>query len=462
MRCLADSYRAVSAVAEAILYEGYLLYPYRKSAGKNRLRWQFGVLAPRQWAESNLPPDEGVAGSAESWFQQTECLVQQHGSDTTVLLRLRFLHAQRRAVEEVTADGGFRPVPGLDVGGQLLLSFDEAVPLERDFACPVAALAAGPRELIVEIPGFQDVEDLRDSSGRLRGRVVRRRSPITIAVRVSAAVVAAPFPLTRIRVRTENVSVGLATSASRDEVLTRSLLAAHTLVAMTGGSFVSLLEPPEWAAPAARGCSNVHTMPVLAGEQGSSDLMLSSPIILYDYPRVAPESPGDLFDAGEIDEILILRALTLTGAEKREARATDPRAAQILDRVEVAAPDVFARLHGTIRSEGTGKGPDSAADGHPPDSAGDGTAFGSALVIVEGVAIGKGSRVRLRPRERGTDAHDMFLAGRYAVVEDVLTDVDGSRFVAVSVEGDPAADLQRMLGRFFHFSPDEIQPAGPP
>jgi hypothetical protein len=448
MRRLADSYRAVSAVAEAILYEGYLLYPYRKSAGKNRLRWQFGVLAPRQWAELNLPPDEGVAGSAESWFQQTECLVEPRGPGATVSLRLRFLHAQRRVVEEVTG-GGFKPVPGLDVDGHLLLSFDEATALERDFAWPVAALAAGPRQVMVEVPGFHAAEDLRDGTGRLRGRVVRRRSPVTIAVRVSAAEVAAPFPLTRIRVRTENVSGGLSSGASRDEALTRALLAAHTLIALEGGGFVSLLDPPEWAAPAARDCANIHTMPVLAGEAGRTDLMLSSPIILYDYPRVAPESPGDLFDAGEIDEILTLRALTLTDAEKREARATDPRAAQILDRVEVSSPDVFARLHGTIRSGGEA----AAADEAPADD---------AVVIVAGVAVAKGSRVRLRPRERGTDAHDMFLAGRYALVEDVLTDVDGSRFLAVSIEDDPAADLQRALGRFFHFSPDEIQPAGPP
>jgi hypothetical protein len=439
-----EAYSAVSAVAEAILYEGYLLYPYRKSAGKNRLRWQFGVLAPRQWAERNLPPDEGVAGSAESWFQQTECLMEPRGSQATVSLRLRFLHAQRRMVEEHAEDGGFRPVRELEAGGRLLLSFDEAVPVERDFACRVAALAAGPAEFIVEVPGWEGVEDVREADGQPRGRVIRRRSPMTIAVRVSAARVEAPFPLTRIRVRTENVSAGVPAGASREEALTRALLAAHTFIAAGGGRLVSLLDPPEWAKEAVRGCSNVHTMPVLAGQAGSSDLMLSSPIILYDYPRVAPESPGDLFDAGEIDEILSLRALTLTEAEKREARATDPRAAEILDRVEVTGPDVFARLHGTIRPE---------ADAKPPDS---------AVVIVAGIAIGKGSRVRLQPRARGTDAHDMFLAGRHAVVEDVLTDVDGSRFVAVSVEDDPAADLQRVLGRFFHFSPDEIQPAGPP
>ena len=444
---LPDGYSAVSAVAEAILYEGYLLYPYRKSAGKNRLRWQFGVLAPRAWAEHNLPPDEGVAGSAESWFQQTECLVEPRGSGGTVSLRLRFLHAQRRTVEEITESGTFRPVQELEVDGRLLLSFDEAVPLERDIACPVAALLAAPRDFIIEVPGWEHTQDVHDAAGRVCGRVVRRRSPVTIAVRASAAPVASPFPLTRIRVRTENVSAGVAVDAPRDEALAQALLAAHVIAALDGGGFVSLLDPPEWARAAAKECANIHTMPVLAGEEGSRELVLSSPIILYDYPRIAPESPGDLFDAGEIDEILSLRTLTLTEAEKREARATDPRAAEIVDRVEVSAPDVFARLHGTIRS-GKGAQPDEpAAD--------------SEAVVVAGVVIGKGSRVRLRPRARGTDAHDMFLAGRYAVVEDVLTDVDGSRFVAVSIEDDPAADLQRMLGRFFHFTPEEIQPAGP-
>ncbi|MBV8995805.1 MAG: hypothetical protein JO287_19360 [Pseudonocardiales bacterium] len=79
--------------------------------------------------------------------------------------------------------------------------------------------------------------------------------------------------------------------------------------------------------------------------------MLSSPILMdYDYPQVSPESPGDLFDATEIDEILSLRTLTLTDDEKLEARATDPRAAAIIDRVEEFPQEVLERLHGAIRS----------------------------------------------------------------------------------------------------------------
>ena len=77
--------------------------------------------------------------------------------------------------------------------------------------------------------------------------------------------------------------------------------------------------------------------------------MLSSPVILYDHAEVAPESAGDLFDATEIDEILILRTLALTDDEKREARATDARAAELMDRLDGMPPEMFERLHGAIR-----------------------------------------------------------------------------------------------------------------
>ena len=77
--------------------------------------------------------------------------------------------------------------------------------------------------------------------------------------------------------------------------------------------------------------------------------MLSSPIILEDHPRIAPESPGDLFDGAEIDQMLVLNILSLTDAEKAEMRATDPRAREILDRTEALTPDELTRLHGTIR-----------------------------------------------------------------------------------------------------------------
>lgn len=447
------AFESAAAVADAILYEGYLLYPYRKSAAKNRLRWQFGVLAPRGWAEHNLAPDEGVAGSAESWFQQTECLAGCP-PDATLSLRLRFLQTQRRDIEAMDEHGASQPVPRLEIDGRLLLAFDEAVPHDHDLSVGIDRLLADGYGGVLDIPAAEDIEDIRDAAGCLRGRIVRRRRRIRARLTVSATLVEAASSLIRFRVRTENTSDDPAPDSQRGDALAHALLATHTLLALDRGGFVSLLDPPAAATAAAGECHNVHTFPVLAGDDDGRDLMLSSPIILYDHPRIAPESPGDLFDAGEIDEILSLRTLTLTDEEKREARATDVRAASIVDRVEASGADIFARLHGTFREPAV---PEPAVAWWQPggDAA---IAPETDTVIVAGVCVGKGSRVRLNPRGHGTDAHDMFLAGRPARVEAVLTDVDGTRFVAVTVEGDPAGDLQKQLGRFFHFTADEIQP----
>jgi hypothetical protein len=207
-------------------------------------------------------------------------------------------------------------------------------------------------------------------------------------------------------------------------------------------------------------------------------VVLSSPIILPDHPQVAPESPGDLHDAAEIDEILTLRTMLLTDEEKAEARATDPRAARILDRVDTMPREVFSRLHGAIRSltpadpartpsarpTAASVQPMAPAAGRPAwwqEGADDGLSPTTDTVLVDGVPVGGGSRVRLCPRGRGADAQDMFLAGRTAQVAAVFHDVDGSVHLAVTVDGDPAAELHGWYGRFHYFRPDELEPLRP-
>jgi hypothetical protein len=259
-------------------------------------------------------------------------------------------------------------------------------------------------------------------------------------MRLSLADADTPFPLVRLRVNTENSDATTRRGVPRQEALRSSLIATHTLIGVDRGRFLSLLDPPEWATPAAKACRNIHTFPVLGGEAGDRAAMLSSPILLYDYPAVSPESPGDLFDAAEIDEILSLRTRTLTEEEKEEARATDPRAAAIIDRVDAMPREIMDRLHGAIRSMRPHREPQ-------PKS-----------VAVGGVAIARGSRVRLRPRRRGTDAHDIFLRDRIAVVEDVLVDMDGEYQLAVTLKDDPGADLHQWYRRVYYFTPEEVSP----
>ncbi len=257
---------------------------------------------------------------------------------------------------------------------------------------------------------------------------------------VRAERAAAPFPLHRLTVRVENTTMNVDRRVRREEALRRSLVSTHLLLGVEQGSFLSLIDPPEWARPAAAACGNVRAFPVLAGPAGSARVMLSAPIILYDHAEVAPESPGDLFDATEIDEILSLRTLTLTDDEKAEARATDPRAREIIDRVDAMPAEILARLHGAVRS--------LRPVGSPPHA---------EQVMAAGTPVGVGSRVRLRPRRQGTDAQDMFLAGRTATVEALLTDVDGSCFLAVTVDDDPRGAVGAGPGRLRHFAPDEVE-----
>jgi hypothetical protein len=137
--------------------------------------------------------------------------------------------------------------------------------------------------------------------------------------------------------------------SDRQAALRHAFCSTHTVLRTRAGAFVSLTDPPPALRVAAEACENRGTWPVLVGEVGARDTVLSSPIILEDHPRIAPESPGDLFDGGEIDQLLTLNILTLTDEEKREMRESDPRAREILERTEALTEEELMRLHGTIR-----------------------------------------------------------------------------------------------------------------
>ncbi|HMC09618.1 MAG TPA: hypothetical protein VKL22_09915 [Actinomycetota bacterium] len=471
------SFEAAKQVADAILYEGYVLYPYRASAAKNQVRWQFGVLAPKDWAE----------GGGEHAEQQTQCLLEAE-DDAVVELRLRFLQVQAKLIEELGAAGTFAEVPSLTVDGSTLITWDEAVEQQVELQIPVAQLLAGDEVVAIGIPGGEEVQEVRDAGGSVAGRVRRCRRPLEATLRVAAERLDGPFGAIRLTVRIDNETPYGDAGAPRRDAMRSSLVACHTLLGLmpTGsGRFISLLEPPQWAKADAESCVNLHTFPVLIGaNRDRPEVVLSSPIILYDWPEIAPESQGDLFDATEIDEILILRTMTLTDEEKREARATDPRAAEIIDRVDSMPQELLDRLHGAVRylRDVTGSPAEvpeiaTGSDGmpvfgqQPPgtestpwwDPGADSSVDPDTdTVEIGGVLVAKGARVRLRPGARRSDAQDMFLAGKVAEVQAVFHDLEGKRFLAVTLEDDPNADLQIQHGRFLYFSPDEVEPIGAP
>jgi hypothetical protein len=447
-----DRFDVARSVADAVLYEGYVLYPYRASARKNQVRWQFGVLAP---------PAVASHDASERSRCRTECVVEP--SDAPVLhVRVRFLHAQHRTLEAPLAGTGGRnwvPVTELEVDGARWAVWDEAREREVDVgAMPLLPLADASREMPVHVDGHHEVEELRDSAGTLVGRAVRHCEPLDALVRVEAGWAQGLGALLRVAVTVENVTAFDRVDAGRDEATRHALIAVHALLGVDGGRFVSLLDPPDDAHEAVGACVNTGMFPVLIGDDA---VMLSSPIILYDHPEVAPESQGDLFDATEIDEILALRVLTLTDDEKAEARGTDVRAAQIVDRIDAMEPDAWERLHGTVRELRPAGEPPALGDESPlpwwePSVDAEVDPW-SDTVSIAGVQVGAGSSVRLHPSRRA-DAHDMFLRDMVATVAGVFRDVDGELHVAVTVDDDPASAELVAHGRYLFFHPDEIEP----
>lgn len=273
---------SVEKIANAVLYEGYLLYPYRRSAIKNQQRFNFGVLYPPRFSEG-----------AESTEMGNEVLVS--GSVNALLeVKTRFLQ----------------------------MIDDQGHEREIDVAVTIASIVDAPLQEPIQFSGGIEA-GLELSATAIRENLFR----ISLQVR-----------------NTSNVA-----DPSRQRALEHSLVSVHSILHVEGAEFISLLDPPDEFGEAAQSCTNVGAWPVLAGEPGERDTMLISPIILYDYPQIAPESPGELFDGCEIDEILALRILTMTDEEKREVREGDDRARRILERTESLPAEHFQKLHGALR-----------------------------------------------------------------------------------------------------------------
>ena len=312
----------VRRVADGVLYEGYILYPYRASAQKNRSRWQFGVL---------MPPRYAAADPSETAMTRAEC-VFEHSGQPKVEVIVRFLQVQRRRTVGAAVDSSV---------------WDEAVEREVPLTVESPALLGRDTATRFAVPGGSDCE------ARPNARVIRHRERLTGTVSVRAHRLPGPWQAARLTVQVTNETTAAAEPANRDQALPDALVAVHMIIGLSGGAFVSMTDPPEWASHAVGACENSRLLAGARRPEGSRQVMLAAPIILPDHPEVAPESPGELYDGTEIDEILTLRTLALSDEEKAEARATDPRAAALIDRVDSIDAATMGRLHGTIRSRHT-------------------------------------------------------------------------------------------------------------
>ncbi len=344
----------VQPIADAVLYEGYLLYPYRQTAVKNQQRWTFGGVYPQAYSTAQR--------GADACTMRTECLIT--GNDARVTVRVRFLHVTERAVGAVASppaplhrngervpsgQWGVRFVDELWVGDRVYRPWQEAVERGVDaVALPLADLIAAPTRVPIHFPASREIEPLRDATNDDVGVLIRTQQAIDGAIVIGAERLGED--LYKLSVQIENLT-RLATVGEprREDALPQTFISTHTIMGVQDGAFISLTDPPTGLESAVAGCQNVGTWPVLVGEEGDRSLMLSSPIILPDYPQIAPESAANLFDGTEIDEILTLRIMTLTDDEKREIQQSDPRGHELLARTEAIPEEQFRKMHGVLR-----------------------------------------------------------------------------------------------------------------
>lgn len=441
---------SIRAIANAVLYEGYILYPYRPSSIKNRQRWTFGGVFPQAFDQ------QGDASRME-----TQVLLRG-GEQAALNIHFRFLQVMAREVGLLVTPTGELPdegepaltrVPSFNVDGRELLAWEEAI--EREIAIgPLRP--ADIQEVATVLPflfeGAREIEPVRAQDGCIAAVLIRTSHKIQGVIDAKAQRLAPD--VWKLTIGIENVTpLAGADREERAAAQLRAFASTHAILTVEDGAFVSLLDPPDDLRSAAAQCRNVGAFPVLVGEPDNS-AMLASPIILYDNPAIAPESPGDLFDGTEIDEILTLRILAMTDAEKREMASVDARARALLERTHALTAEDMARLHGVMRDHRS-----QASPIEPPPMGRDHEKPRLVSLLESGRSLCVGARVRLRPKSGG-DIMDIALKDKIAVVEAIERDFEDRIHVAVTLIDDPGRDLGAagFPGHRFFFSQEEIEP----
>jgi hypothetical protein len=271
-----------------------------------------------------------------------------------VEVHVRFLQMVRRQVlEEDPSRSAPHPVDELEVDGQRWVSWDEAV--EREIGPGPIEIDSG--EKLERIPGGAICRSWR----ALQGEVLLAREPLRPGLwRITVSVANATPWVPDLADASSQWQVGKRDRPSprggREDALRQTFCSTHAVLRASTGAWVSLTDPPEELRVDAEQCENIGVWPVLVGDEHDRSTVLASPIILSDHPEIAPESPGDLFDSGEIDQMLVLNILAMTDEERREMRDSDPRSREILERTEALSGEQIMRLNGAVREFGLVRG----------------------------------------------------------------------------------------------------------
>ena len=374
---------SVERLLTTLLYEGYALYPYTPGATKNATPTPFGIVYPPVYA----------AGGPHTFERaRMQVVLEPAAPAAPVGGTVAFLESggeRHQAVERRIELG--------PVTLEELVREDLTVPFAFDAVVGRARLAATPLEA-----GLARVE-----------LSVHNTTP---------------------------VPEGL----DRAGALRSALLSTHLVARAPGSRFASPVAPGPGAAAAVAACDHVNIFPVLAG--AADDTVLGATIVLPDHPQIAPESHGDLFDATEIEEALLLHVLALSDAERAAIAEQDPKVRAMLARADAAGPEEIARLRGRV----------TITDLPPAHRPGPADVAGEPQIVVGGVTYRRGAKVWLRPGF-GRAPQDSVWADRMATIERIYRDYEDGYHLAVTVDDDPGQELMRDIGRYLYFKPAEVE-----
>ena len=174
---------AARQIADALLHEGYLLYPYTASAQKNQVRWQFGVLAP--------PAASTRGGGSDPKF----LLIADAHDGSGLFLELRFLRLKTR-----------------DEAGH---AWDEAEPCVVQLEATLDDVTAYPRRLPFV-------------ASRARNGEFRTETIVGVCT-VTAEPLPGPYGVTRLSVGIANTTPSRAPIETRADALHRALVATRAV-----------------------------------------------------------------------------------------------------------------------------------------------------------------------------------------------------------------------------------------
>ena len=326
-------------LTRTLLYEGYALYPYHRSAVKNQKPIPFGVVFPEQYNSHNPHAHSTM---------QTQCIVTGN-SHILFNLSIRFLHLIKVELLERDQASHFRPANDLNVNGESYQAgwqTFERIINARDVE--INQLIENQKTIILDLDKMEECSDINNEKKEIVAKEIKSVSEINGTITIDATPVENRSDAFRTTINITNTTpVTNPGTVSRDEMLGHSLLSTHIIINAVNGQFISHQNPNEQWKASIESCKNLNTWPILIDE--SDTTLLSSPIILYDYPQIHPQSATDLFDSTEIEEALLLHVAVLSDEEKERIAASDEKLRTMLNKVKSVTPAALINLHSGLK-----------------------------------------------------------------------------------------------------------------